>query len=55
MMRRFIAKTAGPNRLNLRELCERYPNDHWVAAHMMPEQAAGSVLDCFKTGRDGRN
>ena len=47
-MRRFIAKTVGRNRLGLRELCEQYANDQWVAAHMTPEQAAESVLDQFK-------
>lgn len=47
-MRRFIAKTEGQNRLRLRELCEQYANDQWQAAHMTPEQAAESVLDCFR-------
>jgi hypothetical protein len=26
----------------------RDANEQWVAAHMTPEQDAGSVLDCFK-------
>jgi hypothetical protein len=48
-MRRFIAKTDGPNRLGLRKLCETWCNDQWwVAAHMTPEQVAESLLDCFK-------
>jgi len=47
-MRTFIAKTEGPNRLRLRELLQRYADDQWVAAHMTPDQAAESVLDCFK-------
>ena len=47
-MRRFTAKTDGRNRLGLRELCEQYANDQWVAAHMTSEQAAESVLDCFR-------
>ena len=47
-MRRFIVTTEGQNRLGLRELCERYANEQWVAAHMTPEQAAASVLECFK-------
>ena len=44
----FTAKTDGPNRLGLRALLERYANEQWVAVHMTPEQAAESVLDCFK-------
>jgi hypothetical protein len=47
-MRRFFASTEGPNRLGLRELLQRYADEQWVAAHMTPEQAAASVLDCFK-------
>ena len=47
-MRRFIAKTEGQNRLGLRELCEQYANDQWVADHMTAEQAAESMLDCFR-------
>jgi len=44
----FTSKTDGPNRLQLRELLQRYANEQWVADHMTPEQAAESVLDCFK-------
>ena len=47
-MRRFIVRTEGQNRLGLRELCEQYANDQWVADHLTLEQAAESVLDCFK-------
>jgi hypothetical protein len=47
-MRRFTAKTEGQNRLGLRELCEAWCNDQWVAAHMTPDQAAESLLDCFQ-------
>jgi hypothetical protein len=47
-MRRFIAEIEGPNRPRLRELCETWCNEQWVAAHMTPEQAAESLLDCFK-------
>lgn len=42
------AKTEGQNRLGLRELCESFCNDQWIAAHMTPEQAAESVLEQFK-------
>jgi hypothetical protein len=47
-MRSFIAKTEGPNRLGLRDLLQRDAEKQWVAAHFTPEQAAASVLDCFK-------
>ena len=47
-MRQFIVSTEGQNRLGLRELCERWCNEQWVAEHMTPEQAAESVLDTFK-------
>lgn len=47
-MRQFIAKTEGQNRLGLRELCEAFCNDQWIAAHMTPEQAAESVLEQFR-------
>jgi hypothetical protein len=47
-MRRFVATTEGPNRLALRELLQRYAEEQWVASHMTPEQAAGSMLDGFK-------
>jgi len=44
----FTATTEGPNRLGVRELLQRYADEQWVAVHMTPEQAADSVLDCFK-------
>jgi len=47
-MRVFKAKTEGRNRLNLRELLQRYAEGQWVADHMTNCQAAESVLDCFK-------
>ena len=47
-MRHFTATTEGPNRLGLCELLQRYANEQWVAHHMTDEQAAESVLDCFK-------
>ena len=43
-----MPKPYAPNRLKLRELLQRYADDQWVAAHLTPEQAAESVLDCFK-------
>jgi hypothetical protein len=47
-MRTFYATTEGQNRLRLRELLERDANEQWVADRMTNEQAAESVLDCFK-------
>ena len=47
-MRRFTVTTEGQNALGLRELCEAYCHDQWLAAHMTAEQAADSVLDQFK-------
>ena len=47
-MRRFIVRTDGPNKLGLKELCQRFCEDRWIAAHLKPEQAADSVLDEFK-------
>ena len=47
-MRRVIVRTDSPNKLGLRELCQHYCDQRWVAAHMTPEPAAESVLDEFK-------
>ena len=47
-MRRFTVTTEGENRLGLRELCEAWCNDQWVANQMTPEQAEASLLDCFR-------
>ena len=47
-MRKYIATAEGPNRLGVRELLQRYADEQWVADHMMPGQAAESVLDCFR-------
>jgi hypothetical protein len=38
----------GLQNLGLRELCQRYCDERWIAAHLTPEQAAESVLDEFK-------
>jgi hypothetical protein len=47
-MRRFTVTTEGANQLGLRELCERYVNDQWFAAHASNELAAEALLDQFK-------
>jgi len=47
-VRTFTVSTEGQNRLGLRELCQRYVDEQWVAAHMTDEQAAESLLDQFK-------
>jgi hypothetical protein len=41
-------KDLAVNRLGLRELLQRYADEQWVAVPQTPEQAAESVLDCFK-------
>ena len=52
-MRTFVVSTEGHNRLGLRELCERYVNDQWFAAHMTNAQVAESLLDQFKRAVQG--
>ena len=47
-MKTFTVTTEGENRLGLRELCQRYVDKQWLAAHMTDEQAAESLLDQFK-------
>ena len=47
-MKTFTFTTEGQNRLGLRELCQRYVDDQWVADYMTDEQAAESLLDQFK-------
>lgn len=47
-MRTFTVTTEGENHLELRELCQRYVEEQWIAAHMTDEQAAESLLDQFK-------
>ena len=47
-MRTFVLSTKGENRLGLRELCQRFADDEWVADHLTDEEAAESVLDRFK-------
>ena len=44
----FTVSTEGQNKLGLREVCERYANELWIADLMTPDQAAESVLDQFK-------
>jgi hypothetical protein len=47
-MRRFTVTTEGENRLGLRELCQQFADDEWVADHLTDEEAGESVLDRFK-------
>jgi len=47
-MRTFTVSTEGQNRLGLRELCQQYVDEQWVADHMTDEQAAESLFDQFK-------
>jgi hypothetical protein len=48
MKRHFVARTEGQNHLGLRDLCQRYCDERWFAAHMKTGQAADSLLDEFK-------
>jgi hypothetical protein len=47
-MRKFIVTTEGQNRFGLRELCQRFADEQWVATHLKPDVAAESVLKEFK-------
>lgn len=47
-MRTFVVTTDGRDRLGLRELCERYVNDQWFAAHATDELAAEALLEQFR-------
>jgi len=47
-MRTFTVSTEGTNRLALRELCQRYVDEQWVADDFTDEQAAESLLEKFK-------
>ena len=40
----------GLSRLGLAELCERFVNEQRLPAHLLPQEAADSVLDPFKRG-----
>ena len=53
-MRRFNVTITGPDPLGLRDLCDRFVNEHWVADHMTPVQAAASVLEEFKRAVRGK-
>ena len=47
-MRKFIVTTEGQNRLGLRELCQQFVDEQWVAVHLAADRAAESVLREFK-------
>jgi hypothetical protein len=44
----FKVTSEGQNRLGLVELCQRFAAEQWLPAHMLPHEAAASVLDWFK-------
>lgn len=44
----FTANIEGPDRLGLRELCQRFCNQQWHENGMTPEQTAENLLDQFK-------
>jgi hypothetical protein len=45
---RFRVTAEGQNRLGLAELFERFAREQWPAGHMLPHEAAESMLDAFK-------
>lgn len=47
-MRTFIVSTDGENRLGLRDLCQQYCGEQWVADPFTGEQAAETLLEQFK-------
>jgi hypothetical protein len=47
-MKQFTVTTEGENRLGLRESCQQFADDEWVADHLTDESAAESVLDRCK-------
>ncbi len=47
-MRKFTVTITGSDPFDLRGMCERFIDELWLAAHMTPEQMAGSALDHFK-------
>ena len=47
-MRKFIVTTEGQNRLGLREFCQQFVDEQWVAVHLPADQDAESVLREFK-------
>jgi hypothetical protein len=44
----FKVTTEGANNLGLVELCQRFADEQWLPAHVLPNEAAESVLDRFK-------
>ena len=44
----FKVTTEGQNRLGLAELCQRFANEQWLPAHVLPHEASEIVLDLFK-------
>jgi len=50
----LVVSTEGQNRLGLREICQDYIDEQWLAAHMTNEQAAESLLDQLKRGSQRR-
>ena len=52
-MRQFTVTTEGQNRLGLREFCQQFVDEQWVAVHLPADQAAESVLREFKRAARG--
>lgn len=53
-MRKFTVSITGGDPLDLRGMCERFIDELWFAAHMTPDQMAGSALDQFKAAITSR-
>jgi len=47
-MRQIAVTTEGSDRLGLAELCERFANELWIPAHMLPHKVEAFVLEQFK-------
>jgi hypothetical protein len=41
----FEATSADSNRLGLVELCQRFADEQWLLAHMLPHEAAAAVSE----------
>lgn len=46
--RRFMVRSDGTNQLGLRELCQRFTDERWIAGRLTPDQSSEAVLDEFK-------
>jgi hypothetical protein len=47
-MKRFTVTSEGTDRFSLAKLAQAYIDEHWLAAHMFPEEAAAAMKDQFR-------